>query len=25
MIAYPVSTRVNSALNDSPDCIAPVP
>ena len=25
MTAYPVSTRVNNPLNDSPDCIAPVP
>ena len=24
MVAYPVSTRVNSQANDTPDCIAPV-
>ena len=24
MIAYPVSTRVNSPANDSPECIAPL-
>jgi len=24
MVAYPVSTRVNSPANDTPDCIAPV-